>query len=183
MMTNYQLMQKREKEHQRQLEMAENTAATDALTGVKNRLAYARYENALNDQIQARKAIEFAIVIADVNDLKIINDKIGHSAGDNSIRNACKLICTVYKHSPVFRIGGDEFAVILQGNDYKSRQDLLSRVNNLTPEERQLIGSSLAVGMGEYDKDKDEQILEVFTRADRMMYEQKNLMKGHSVTI
>ena len=183
MMTNYHLMQKREKEHQRQLELAENTAATDALTGVKNRLAYARYENALNDQIQTRKAVEFAIVIADVNDLKIINDKIGHSAGDNSIRNACKLICTIYKHSPVFRIGGDEFAVILQGYDYENRKDLLSRVNNLTKEERQMIGSSLAVGMAEYDKNKDDQILDVFTRADRMMYEQKNIMKGHSVTI
>ena len=106
MLTNYNLMNSREKEHQEKLRAAESKAATDPLTGIKNRLAYEHYERNLNDQIIRKdQDTEFAIVIADVNDLKAVNDNIGHSAGDECIRNACKRICHTYQHSPVFRIG------------------------------------------------------------------------------
>ena len=61
----------------------------------------------------------FALVILDVNDLKKVNDIQGHKAGDQYIRNACKLICGNFKRSPVFRIGGDEYAVVVDGDDYQ----------------------------------------------------------------
>ena len=175
MLTNYNLMNKREKEHQEKLRAAESKAATDPLTGIKNRLAYEHYERNLNEQIRTDHNINFAIVIADVNDLKSVNDNIGHSAGDECIRNACKRICQTFKHSPVFRIGGDEFAVLLQGADYEDREHLLSEIReNPTPE---VPGSSLAVGMAEFIPGKDESVLAVFTHADRLMYQQKSKMK------
>lgn len=175
MLTNYNIMKKREKEHQTKLREAESKAATDPLTGIKNRLAYEHYENNLNEQIKISKDLQFAIVIADVNNLKSINDKVGHSAGDECIRAACKRICHTFKHSPVFRIGGDEFAVILQGADYEDRQVLLDEISKV-PEDNQP-GSSLAVGMAEYISGKDNSVASVFIHADRLMYQQKSRMK------
>ena len=61
----------------------------------------------------------------DVNNLKMINDTYGHEAGDSYIIGVCRVLCDVYSHSPVFRIGGDEFAVILKGRDYENRQLLI----------------------------------------------------------
>ena len=61
------------------------------------------------------RAPGFAITILDVNDLKKVNDNEGHKAGDQFIRDACRIICTTFKRSPVFRVGGDEFAVLSQG--------------------------------------------------------------------
>lgn len=179
MLTNFSLMRKREREHQMKLREAESKAATDPLTGIKNRMAYEHYESNLNDQIQNKSDLHFAIVIADINDLKYINDKIGHSAGDECIRSACKRICHTFKHSPVFRIGGDEFAVILQGNDYDIRHDLLQQIMEVPdPDEP---GKSLAVGMAEYIPGKDDSVASVFVQADRLMYQRKSKMKRHEV--
>lgn len=175
MLTNYSISNKREKEHQEKLRAAESKAATDPLTGIKNRLAYEHFESRLNDQIRTNPDIHFAIVIADVNDLKTINDNIGHNAGDECIRNACKRICQTYKHSPVFRIGGDEFAVILQGSDYEDRIELQQEISKtLEPDQP---GTSLAVGMAEFIPGKDDSVLSVFIQADRLMYQQKSKMK------
>jgi len=59
------------------------------------------------------EAPEFGVIGCDVNGLKKINDTLGHKAGDEYICAACKMLCEYFKHSPVFRIGGDEFVVIL----------------------------------------------------------------------
>ena len=172
---NYSIMIKREKEHQEKLHEAESKAATDPLTGIKNRLAYEHYESLLNEQIRNNQDTHFAIVIADINDLKYINDTFGHNAGDDCIRNACKRICHTYKHSPVFRIGGDEFAIILQGADYEDRNELMSQIMEVP--ENAIQGSTLAVGMSEFYPAKDNSVVTVFMRADRLMYQQKSKMK------
>ncbi|MBR3316575.1 MAG: diguanylate cyclase, partial [Atopobiaceae bacterium] len=78
-----------------------------------------------NQQLAEGTLSEFGLVICDVNGLKIINDTNGHQAGDEYIRQACKMVCDIFSHSPVYRIGGDEFAVILTGRDYKSREVLM----------------------------------------------------------
>lgn len=54
------------------------------------------------------------MIVFDINNLKIINDTLGHDFGDILIIDSCKLICKVFKRSPVYRIGGDEFVVILE---------------------------------------------------------------------
>ena len=64
----------------------------------------------------------------DANNLKMINDNYGHGAGDEYIKGCCKILCDVFCHSPVFRIGGDEFAVILKGRDYHNRNDLMKEI-------------------------------------------------------
>ena len=71
----------------------------------------------LNTKIDGAAADPFAVAVCDVNGLKAINDTLGHQAGDKLIREASMLICNTFKHSPVYRVGGDEFVVILIGQD------------------------------------------------------------------
>ena len=126
----------------------------------------------------------FGIVMCDINDLKRINDTRGHSFGDEAIQRACRMICGIYKHSPVFRIGGDEFAVILTGSDYEQREDLieiLRRESIANGQSRS--GPVVACGMAEYDPDSDGEFTDVFKRADSCMYENKNELKSKNVMI
>ena len=96
----------------------------DALTSVRNKGSFNEYINNLQDQIDNEEPLEFAIAMFDCDNLKEINDEYGHDKGDVYIRTASQLICRVFKRSPVFRIGGDEFAVILQNDDYHNRKEL-----------------------------------------------------------
>ncbi len=166
---------RQEEEYGRRLAQAQTRASIDALTGVKNKRAYLDAEARLDSQIKEERLPEFAVVILDVNDLKIINDTAGHQAGDQCIRDACKTICDIFKHSPVFRVGGDEFAVITQGNDYARIDELLEQVDAHNAEAARTGGVVVACGMSRYDNDGS--VAPVFERADQNMYENKNLLK------
>ena len=85
---------------------AQSEANIDALTGIKNKHAYMEAEKQLNGQIRAHQQPDFAVIILDINNLKTVNDTEGHHAGDRLIREACGIICNIFKHSPMFRIGG-----------------------------------------------------------------------------
>ncbi|MBQ4464292.1 MAG: diguanylate cyclase, partial [Eubacterium sp.] len=101
---------RREKDQRRELRDEKVLARRDELTGTKNKTAYAELEQTIQDRIDAdNECALFAIAVCDINDLKLINDTIGHKAGDDYIRSASKLLCDTFVHSPVFRIGGDEF--------------------------------------------------------------------------
>ena len=167
---------RQEEEYVRHLAQARMNANIDALTGVKNRHAYLMAEERLNLLAEEDKAPEFAIVILDVNDLKEVNDTSGHSAGDQYIRDACKIICDIFKHSPVFRIGGDEFAVIVQGSDYQCVEALLRKVNEQNAESVRTGGIVIACGMAKYGN--DDSVASVFERADREMYQNKSFLKS-----
>lgn len=92
---------------------------TDSMTGVRSKHAWLLKEKELNDAITSGELREFAVVVCDVNGLKKINDTLGHKAGDEYIRDACRMVCDIFQHSPVYRVGGDEFTVVrvCQGGD------------------------------------------------------------------
>ncbi|MBQ6401907.1 MAG: GGDEF domain-containing protein [Firmicutes bacterium] len=124
------------------------------------------------------EAEDFGVVVCDVNGLKKINDTLGHKAGDEYIRSACMLLCEYYKHSPGFRIGGDEFVVLLQGRDYEARNDILRDIN-VQIEHNLANGKVVAsLGQAEFDRDRDESFHEVFKRADDLMYVRKMQLKS-----
>lgn len=167
---------KKEQEYQEHIFAVENKAALDELTGVKNKHAYSENEELLNVLIDKKKAPPFAIAVFDLNGLKQINDTYGHQAGDEFIKNGCSIICNFFKHSPVFRVGGDEFAVIVQGNDYNNIDSIMKRfeANNLKNKERGTV--VIAAGVSRFNADTD--VSEVFSRADIEMYENKRKLKG-----
>ena len=164
-----------EEAYVKNLARARIEASVDALTGVKNRHAYLMAEERLNAQIAEGRALEFAVVVLDVNDLKTVNDTEGHEAGDQFIQSACKIICKTFKHSPVFRVGGDEFAVIAQGEDYDNIEELIRQMGDHNRQARQTGGVVIACGMAK--RAGDESVANVFERADQEMYADKNDLK------
>ncbi|MBQ5423407.1 MAG: GGDEF domain-containing protein, partial [Clostridiales bacterium] len=112
---------RKREEQKKNLKSAEMMARRDELTGVKNRTAFSETIETINQDTEAGAVDHYGVVMCDINDLKKINDTRGHAYGNEAIQGASRLICDVYKHSPVFRIGGDEFVVILKGTDYENR--------------------------------------------------------------
>ena len=166
---------RQEKETERRLAQAQRRANIDALTGVKNKHAYMEVEAQLNLKIEQRVASPFAIVVLDVNDLKLVNDTEGHQAGDQYLRDACRVICDVFKHSPVFRVGGDEFVVISQGIDYAHIDERIWDVGTHNEEALRLGTVVIACGMARYAD--DDSVAAVFERADQDMYVDKGTLK------
>lgn len=153
----------------------------DALTKVKNMAAFKQIKESLDWDIQKQNT-EFGIMMVDLNDLKMINDQFGHEHGNEYIRGACMIICDVFKHSSVYRIGGDEFVALLQRADYHDREQLLLEVRKRfqdsfsdtakNPWQRY----SAAIGIAVYEPGDDVEA--VFNRADQAMYQEKARMKA-----
>ncbi len=170
---------KKEKEHLSALNTEKELARRDELTGVRNKTAFMELEESVQRNINmGLDYLPFAIVVCDLNDLKAINDTQGHKAGDEYISSSAKFLCDVFDHSPVFRIGGDEFAVFLRGDDYTARERLAEKVKETSEQNRRTHkGPVIAIGIAVYDSAKDKTIEQVFERADRLMYEHKRDLK------
>lgn len=172
--TNIDSTMKKESE----LKAAVDMANKDALTGVRNKYAYLSLMSELDEKIKSGEDIAFAVVVCDINDLKKINDQKGHIEGDNYIKTACYTICSIYKHSPVFRVGGDEFVVVLRDADYENREQLFSNIHCIVSENRKRGDVIIATGMSEFAPGEDAEANDVFRRADDAMYKNKNELKG-----
>lgn len=170
-------------EQEKNLQSAERMARLDELTGIKNKNAFTEYSQSLDDKIKSGvKGFCFGVVMCDMNDLKLLNDTRGHNFGDESIRRASRMICDVFKHSPVFRIGGDEFVVILTNSDYEHREQLLQALRDDSLANRiSRSGPEVACGLAVYDSESDKNFSEVFERADRAMYENKKIIKSYKL--
>ena len=167
-----------QKESAQNLSVARRMADIDSLTGVKNKNVYVQWESRINTAIDNGEQEPFAVVVCDINDLKKVNDLYGHKEGDACIREACKRICTVFDHSPVFRVGGDEFIVILSGEDYFARNELMNQINEIPTDRSKIkVGETVSAGMAEYDRDKHRSLLNVTEEADKAMYTRKQHLK------
>jgi len=167
--------------HSKQARELGMLAYKDALTGVRNATAHSFLMKELDKKIQNGSAA-FAIVVADANDLKIVNDCYGHNAGDQLLIQSAKLLCDTFAHSPVHRIGGDEFSVILEGGDYDNRDSLIRRLLREMPYVTYAAGGrecavSIAIGMADYDPKKHFRSADVFQTADHIMYANKSKSK------
>ncbi len=171
---------KKERQQLKALNTEKELARRDELTGVKNKTAYGELEKSVQSNIDnGVDYLPFALVVCDVNDLKKINDSEGHVAGDEYLKAAAKILCDIFEHSPVFRVGGDEFVIFLRGNDYLDRENLMEKVFEQVRENIKTgSGPVLAVGMSEFIPGKDSLITEIFDRADRKMYENKRTIKS-----
>lgn len=156
-------------------------AYKDALTHVGSRIAYDNAARTLEKDLKERLVNQFGIAMIDLNNLKVINDSYGHANGNLYIAGACHIVCTIFRHSPVFRVGGDEFIVILKNSDYEHRHELVESANqkffetendmSREPWERY----SVAIGLAEYKP--GDTVDAVGKRADEEMYNNKQKMK------
>lgn len=171
---------KKERKRLRELKTEKELARRDELTGVKNKTAYKELEQSVQENMDnGLDYLNFALVVCDANNLKQINDSHGHNAGDEYIRASANLLCNIFVHSPVFRVGGDEFVVFLRGNDYFYRDELMEKLRNLVLENKQRgTGVTLASGIAEYNSETDNFVSDIFNRADKEMYEDKKKLKS-----
>ena len=158
-------------------------AKRDSLTGVGSKTAYDFEVENINEQIKNKQEITFGVVMIDLNYLKNTNDEYGHIAGDEALVRLSNTICLTFKHSPVYRVGGDEFVVILRNGDYDNASALIEEfkeriqdciVNKKLPKYERI---SAAIGLGVYIKG-DKSVDDVFKRADKEMYICKREMKN-----
>ncbi|MCR4679721.1 MAG: diguanylate cyclase [Lachnospiraceae bacterium] len=171
---------KRERQHLRELKTEKELARRDELTGIKNKTAYKELEESAQGNIDnGMDYLTFALVVCDTNNLKQINDTQGHAAGDEYIKASARLLCDIFVHSPVFRVGGDEFVVFLRGNDYTTRYELMEKLRNQVLENKRVgAGVILSAGMSEYKPESDAFVSDVFERADKEMYKDKERLKS-----
>ena len=173
-LSNIDALMKRDEE----LATAKEHANRDPLTGVKSRYAFTEAEKRLDETLCSGEAEPFAIVWCDVNGLKEINDTLGHQAGDRYLCDACHIICNVFKHSPVYRVGGDEFVALLCGEDYRDRNRLMAGFTEENEKRAAAGGVKIACGMAEAKLGEDSTVKTVLERADAEMYKNKKLLKA-----
>lgn len=170
---------KREIEYQHTLSEAEDKAMKDDLTGVKNKKAYAKAEEDLNHKVNSGTAGSFALVVFDLNNLKDVNDTKGHQAGDAFIKKGCEIICNTFVHSPVYRIGGDEFVVIATGSDYDKLDVHMDTIENHNKKNQKEGKVTIAAGVAR--STGNELVEKIFEQADANMYLKKKRMKREFV--
>ena len=176
--TAFENMAMRLREREERLHLSANR---DSLTGLRNTTAYTACMEEFEKEIEGKHA-DFGLVVLDINYLKETNDKYGHEVGNKLIVAVAQIISGIFKRSPVFRIGGDEFLVILQNKDLKDYEELFEKIdaeceNNSIETDDGDVQISLAKGFARYDSGKDMQFVDVFNRADYEMYKQKRKMK------
>ncbi len=174
--TDIDARMKLEHEYAENLAEAQTKANFDVLTGVMNKHAYVEYEKKVNERVKGGREQRFAVVVCDLNGFKHVNDTLGHKAGDELIIRASRIISDIFIGGKVFRVGGDEFAVIFEGEDVKHLDDMMKTMQDGN-ERNRLIGEIvIACGMAISENGAD-MVETVFERADESMYVNKQYLK------
>ena len=156
-------------------------ANTDYLTGLKNRNSFEVDITNLGSRLREQS---MAIICMDLNNLKEINDTYGHTVGDDYIRRAASAISfAVEKFHSAYRIGGDEFVILLTGPASQVPdmvRAILAKIHSCLDQDNQKneIQLSIATGSAQYDPARDKTLTDVYRRADKLMYETKKAMKS-----
>lgn len=163
-------------ELQSQHALLESMAYYDHLTKVRNSASYSKTTQALDQDIEKGKA-NFGVVMLDVNFLKEVNDHYGHATGDIVLTRCAEVISEAFADDEVYRVGGDEFVVILRGDRIKQAESCLSFLDRLIEHnndkaDKAFMKISISYGTAVYEK-KDYNYEAVYRRADRKMYDMK----------
>ena len=150
-------------------------AYVDAITGVKNRMAYVKRINECERAFDGNTT-HFAVMI-DVNSFKAINDTLGHHKGDEILCHLANLLTSIFPkdHYEIFRIGGDEFAIIGSGAEEYDVDGRISAINVSVEASR--MGYSVAAGRSTVIYGENQAFENAFIRADEAMYEAKRIIK------
>lgn len=154
-------------------------ASTDFMTKLKNRNSYETDRENWN----ARKSLSrLTLVVIDVNNLKLVNDQLGHDVGDACIINAARILRSMESRKvTAYRYGSDEFILLME--DYPHPDALL----NQAKEEFQTYSSNLnvpvalAIGYAQFDAQLDQNLIDTQKRADENMYQDKQHIKQQNI--
>lgn len=153
----------------------QDVSNTDSLTGLKNKNSFTVDFHNIENQGHQEK---YSIIVIDLNGLKNINDTRGHQIGDKYIQDSAAIIkkSTFSKSQVVYRIGGDEFVIIMHDASYADINKLVDNINANTDKANETGGSiqlSMSVGHAMFEKSVDRNFSNTMQRADTMMYDVK----------
>ena len=163
---------------EQELDSARLMAFTDPLTGVKSKCAYKEDIIGIERRIKDGLLKDFGLIVFDVNDLKLVNDTKGHEAGDKYIREASSLICHTFSHSPVYRIGGDEFVAFIFNEAYKNYSKDLCEFKEKIEENLSSGKPVISYGFADFKEIREKTFKCLFETADARMYERKRKLKN-----
>lgn len=152
----------------------------DELTGLLNERSYLEEIDKIAKDIESNKIEDFAVILMDVNNLKATNDQYGHRYGCSLVVRCGHTIPTIFKSSKMFHIGGDEFLVIVRGEDLSNFEETMKHFDDtmlysiVNYEGVDLI-FSVARGYSHYKK--GDRYQDVLQRADSEMYINKKMLK------
>ena len=154
----------------KQLEETARTARMDVLTHARNMIAFTDQAAELTGRMAGSVAPEYAVVICDMEGTRQINGQYGLETGDQYLKNGYALLADVFAHSPIYRIGGDEFLVVLETEDYKNREMLMAMLRAKIADEKEMVTVaegylSMVSGMAVYNPETDASLAEVIQRA------------------
>lgn len=155
---------------------------TDTMTRLGNKTAYTEAVDALAKKIEDKGNCSFAVLVADINGLKKINDTYGHDYGDLLIQNGAAILKKVWGKQSIYRIGGDEFVILYPDANKETVEKEIAQLDAIigdfnTQNNRRALHLQMAVGMANYDPEIDKKYMDVFRRADSAMYEDKKAKK------
>jgi diguanylate cyclase (GGDEF)-like protein/PAS domain S-box-containing protein len=152
-------------------------ATHDALTGLAN---YREFMDTLENEVRRteRNLRQFTVLLLDLDDLKGINDRVGHLAGNRALKRLSAVLREQSRGTDVAaRYGGDEFAVLLIDADQGMAQRVVERINWRLQNDREEPKLSVSIGIGLYPED-GRTVQELLEVADRQMYQRKKERKA-----
>lgn len=153
-------------------------ANSDYLTNLKNRNAF---EIDMNNIKNAKSKISVGILSIDLNNLKAVNDNLGHQEGDKYIKAAAKIIeKSISSKDVLYRVGGDEFVIIVWDVPIEYIKAIINNIKTNTQEinSKNDINISMSIGYAIFNETIDENIFSTYTRADKLMYKNKKEQKS-----
>ena len=153
----------------------------DALTGIRGGVSFEKEMNRLETERKTGLK-EFGFAFIDLNDLGKLNVDYGLDQGNIAIKKLCGIVCSVFAHSPVFRVGGDDFVAILYNEDYQNVKSLITTFNERLIQIDEKIEPwediSAAIGVALYIPERDGNAESVLNRAELNMQNSKREMKS-----
>jgi diguanylate cyclase (GGDEF)-like protein len=150
-------------------------SSTDPLTGVYNRLEYEHRIGQILHQRSISKTV--GSILIDIDDLKKINDENSHTAGDNALLEIGGILRrSVRKNDQVFRIGGDEFFILVDTDNEDILSDIMARIIDqlkYVNQYRKDIQLNLSYGYGVFIPSKYATFYDFFDEIDKKMYQYK----------
>ncbi len=160
---------------EKKVDEMKHLADKDAMTDMNNKRAYFEIEERLNREIRENRA-RFAISMIDLNNLKLINDTLGHEKGDEAIIALATSIKETFRNSMTYRVGGDEFVAVSENDDLERIDDLEKELRNALAAKDDTLAA--AIGIAIYDPKVDNNFEDTFKRADSKMYQNKKEIKS-----
>jgi diguanylate cyclase (GGDEF)-like protein len=157
-------------------EKLEKKAGYDMLSGLPNRMSY----EGAKQRYDAKENLPLTVIIADLNDLKKVNDTLGHKYGDLFIQTASDILDKECQQ-PLFaaRLGGDEFVMLMPNTDEKAAEEQIKKIKAGMADRSKNLPFSVSMAMGAATKHLEmESLDDLITEADKRLYNDKRVMKG-----